>query len=107
MNENNDIDYYSMSDDRLLLFIGEFIRHHRLEQNITQSSLAKNAGLSRSTISLIENGQSTSLICIIKVLRILDLLYVLDSFKILNSISPMELIKLQKNKRKRSTGNLL
>ena len=37
-----------------------------------------------------------------QVLRVLDLLYIMDAFKINNEISPVEYVKLQKNKRQRA-----
>ena len=54
MTENYDIDYDAMSDERLLSLVGNFIKHHRIEKNIDQTDLAKDAGISRSTLSLMD-----------------------------------------------------
>jgi len=50
----------SSSDKGLTEQIGAFVRHHRIEQNKTQGELAKAAGISRSTLSLLERGDSHS-----------------------------------------------
>ena len=102
MNDNSYINWLSMSDKALIGTIGSFVQHHRLNQNKSQSSVAKDAGISRSTLSLLERGEKTTLSGLIQVLRVLDLLYVMDAFKINNEISPVEYVKLQKNKRQRA-----
>ena len=101
----NDISYTgwpSMSDKALMETIGTFIQHHRLNQNRSQSDVAEAAGISRSTISLLERGEKISLNSLIQVLRILDLLHIMDVFKVKDEISPIEYAKLQKNKRQRA-----
>lgn len=99
----NDIDYNSMSDDRLALMLGEFIKHHRIERNLSQDELGVAAGLSRPTISLMERGKSMSLNSIIRVLRVLDVLYVFEALQVPQAISPLEMLKIQEKKRKHSS----
>ena len=103
MTENYDIDYNAMSDERLLSLVGNFIKHHRIEKNIDQTDLAKDAGISRSTLSLMENGKPVMFPSIIRVLRVLDLLYIFDSFKVENVVSPMAMLKLQQKQRTRAS----
>lgn len=102
MNDNSYTDWHSMNDKALIKIIGEFIQHHRLNQNKSQSDIAKDANISRSTLSLLERGEKVTLSSLMQVLRVLDLLYVMDAFKINNQISPIEYAKLQKNKRSRA-----
>ncbi len=102
MNDNLATDWISMSDKGLINTIGLFIRHHRLNQNKSQANVAKDAGISRSTLSLLERGDNVSLGSLIKVLRVLDLLFIMNIFKIEKKISPIEYAKLQKNKRQRA-----
>ncbi|NRF37527.1 helix-turn-helix domain-containing protein [Pedobacter foliorum] len=98
----NDISYiHSNSDIAILKQIGQFIKEKRIEKNINQNSLADNAAISRSTLSLIERGDSISLVNLIKILRILDTLYVLERFRTEPQISPMLLAKEEQKKRKR------
>ena len=102
MNDNSYNNWVSMSDKALGGTIGNFIKHHRLNQNKTQDEVSVAAGISRSTLSLLERGEKVTLSSLIQVLRVLDLLHVMDIFQISNEISPIEYAKLQKNKRQRA-----
>jgi transcriptional regulator with XRE-family HTH domain len=102
MNDNSYIECMSMSDKSLMEIIGKFVQHHRLIQNKSQSNVAKDAGISRSTLSLLERGEKVALSSLIKILRVLDLLYVIDVFKVKEEISPIEYAKIQKNKKQRA-----
>lgn len=92
----------SMSDLALTQQIGAFVKHHRMEQNKTQSQLALEAGISRSTLSLLERGETVSLATLIQVLRVLDQLKVMDAFDVHEQISPLAMAKLQSRKRRRA-----
>ncbi len=94
----------SMSDKALALQIGTFVKHHRMEQNKTQDVLANTAGISRSTLSLLERGETVTLATLIQVLRVLDQLHVMEAFKIQQIMSPLILAKMEKNRRKRASG---
>jgi len=102
MNEISHIEWSSMTDKAMMETIGIFVQHHRLNQNKTQSVVAKDAGISRSTLSLLERGEKISLASLIQVLRILDLLHIMNVFKVKDEISPIEYAKLKKTRRKRS-----
>lgn len=102
MNDNSYIDWVSMSDKALSESIGAFIKHHRLNQNKTQDEVSVAAGISRSTLSLLERGETVTLSSFIQVLRALDLLYIMKTFELKEQISPIEYAKLQKNKRQRA-----
>ncbi len=91
-----------LSDKAILSEIGNFITQRRIQLQITQAELANKAALSRSTVSLMERGESISLNNLIKLLRILDALYVLHAFKVEEKKSPLALAKEeQKQFRKR------
>ncbi|MDD2634802.1 MAG: helix-turn-helix transcriptional regulator [Bacteroidales bacterium] len=94
----------SMNDKALAEHIGAFVKHHRLEQNKTQEVLASTAGISRSTLSLLERGETVTLASLIQVLRALDVLYVMEAFQVQQVVSPLALAKLERNKRKRASG---
>lgn len=102
MNDISYTDWTSISDKALMETIGAFVLHHRLNQNKSQSDVAKAANLSRSTLSLLERGEKIALNSLIQVLRVLELLHIMDVFKVKNEISPIEYAKLQKNKRQRA-----
>ncbi len=93
-----------MSDKALAEHLGAFVRHHRLEQNKTQEALAHAAGISRSTLSLLERGETVTLATFIQVLRVLDQLHVMDAFAVEPRISPLALARMQKEKRQRARG---
>ncbi|SRR5690554_4551860 len=102
----NDKSYIlNYSDTAILKEIGEFLKAKRLEQNLTQEEVATKAAMSRSTLSLVERGEGISLINLLKILRILDALYVLESFRLETQISPLLLAKEEENKRKRASKN--
>lgn len=102
MNDISYTDWSSMSDKALMETIGQFVQHHRLNQNKSQSDVAIAAGISRSTLSILERGEKIALSSLLQVLRVLDLLHVMDAFKVADEISPIEYAKLQKNKRQRA-----
>ena len=105
----NDLSYNNLkplTDTSLMKMIGEFIQHHRLNQNKSQAKVAKEAGISRSTLSLLERGQTVRMDSLIQVLRVLDLLHIMEVFKIEEQISPIAYAKLQKNKRKHASPQL-
>jgi transcriptional regulator with XRE-family HTH domain len=93
----------AMSDKALLQHIGNFVKHHRLDQNKSQEKLATDAGISRSTLSLLERGEPVALLTLIQVLRMLDKLNVLNEFTIEPTISPMMVAEMELKKRKRAS----
>ena len=101
MNEKSFTNWNSLSDKEISRYIGSFIKHHRVLQNKSQDDLATAAGISRSTLSLLERGENVTLISLIQVLRVLDKLSVLSIFQLREIISPLALAKLQKKTRKR------
>ena len=71
-----------LSDQAILPRIGNYVQHDRIKLNITQNDLAQRTAISRSTLSFIEPRENSSLLNLIKVLRILDALYVLKSLQV-------------------------
>ncbi|MBU2915959.1 helix-turn-helix domain-containing protein [Reichenbachiella agariperforans] len=96
------MDWYSMSDQAILEEIGSFIKEHRLQQNKTQGELAKEANISRSTLSLLEKGETGTVSILIQILRVLDQLHVLDKFHGTEQFSPLQLARLEQEKRQRA-----
>lgn len=100
------IEWHSMNDHSISKHIGLYIKHHRIEQNKTQEMLANAANISRSTLSLLERGETVTLATFIQVLRVLDLLHIMEIFTIHQTISPLALAKLERNKRKRASSKI-
>ena len=106
MNDIMDNNWYAMSDNRILQQIGEFVRHHRILQNRTQVVFAKEAGMSRSTLSLLERGETVTVATLIRVLRVLGQLQIIDEFMIIHQQpSPLLLAQAEKKKRQRATAS--
>ncbi|WP_127140802.1 helix-turn-helix domain-containing protein [Flagellimonas marinaquae] len=101
MNDNSHKKWYASSDKMLGKTIGNFIKHHRTEQRLTQSELANKANISRSTLSLLERGEAVTLSTLIRVLRVLNLLHIMDVFSINKTISPIALAKAERARRQR------
>ncbi len=83
---------------------GTFVKRHRLNQNISQNELSSAASISRFTLSLFERGEAVTLATSLRVLRVLELLYVLDAFKPVTHISPMQLAKVERQQRRRASN---
>lgn len=102
----NDFSYKlwsSYSDKALAQQIGAFVRHQRLQQNKSQEQLCREAGISRSTLSLLERGDSVTLSTLLQVLRILDKLDFMKAFSTEQPISPMLLLKEEKMRIQRAS----
>lgn len=96
--------WYSMSDKALSEVIGRFIKHHRLQKNLNQETVAQSANISRSTLSLLERGETVTVSTLLQILRTLELLHVMDVFEVKPQISPMHLAKMERERRKHASG---
>jgi transcriptional regulator with XRE-family HTH domain len=103
MTDFSNINWSSLSDNAILEQLGSFIKAERLGQNRSQSEVAEAAGISRSTLSLLERGEGVNLATLIQVLRVLDRLNALDGFQIEESIRPLELAKQKREQRQRAS----
>ena len=101
MSDKSVDNYTSMSDKLILKKLGNFVQYHRIQQKKTQQTLAEAAGISRSTLSLLERGEIVTLATFVQVLRVLDQLAVLEAFTINPIISPLQLAKIEQKKRQR------
>jgi len=104
MNDNSYNNWYAMSDRALNATIGTFIKHHRLQQNKSQTEVANAANISRSTLSLLERGETVTVATLIQVLRVLQLLHIMECFQVQKKVSPIALAKLEQEQRKRASG---
>jgi len=82
---------------------GKRLESIRLMQNISQQDLASKAGVSRRTISRMENGQGVSFNTLIRVMRALDLTNQLENLVPSLNIRPIERVK-QKQPRKHASS---
>ena len=96
--------WHSMSDPALIELLGKFIQQTRLQQNKTQQQVATAAGINRSTMVQIENGSGGTMISFVQILRALEQLQILEHFEVKQQISPLQLAKLEQNKRQRASS---
>jgi len=86
--------------------LGGRLKRERLNQNITQETLAKQAGISRRTLVAAEKGEGTTFETLIRLLRGLGKLGQLDQFMPEPPISPIQLAKLKGKVRQKASGKL-
>jgi transcriptional regulator with XRE-family HTH domain len=95
--------WYSMSDPAILKVLGNFIRRARLNQNRTQQDVSEAAGINRSTLVQIEQGNGSTLLSFIAVLRTLEQLHLLDVFEVKQELSPLQLAEIEMKNRQRAS----
>jgi transcriptional regulator with XRE-family HTH domain len=95
-----------ISDQAVLTGLGGRILQYRLNRNMTQEALAKEAGLSARTINRVEHGNSTQLSNLIRLLRSLGLLENMESLVPKPAISPIQQLKLHGKNRKRASSQV-
>jgi len=103
-------DIYMLSDMAIGQRMGERLRSVRLKQNITQQSLAEEAGVSLSSVKKIERGEIGSFETLLRVLRILGRLDVLSPLVEEEQLSPNEYYRFLNEsagkQRQRAVGKL-
>lgn len=92
-----------LTDEVILVELGERLAQRRLEFQLTQADLAEQAGVSKRTLERIEAGAPTQLSTLIRVLRVLDLLDRLDGLIPAGGPRPMDLLKLKGKERQRTS----
>ena len=101
---------YMLTDSAILAQIGEKLKAIRLKQNITQQNLAEEANVSLSTVKKIEKGEIGSFDSLIRLLRTLGKLDVLQQLVEEEQMSPSEyynMVQMSKtNQRKRAIGRI-
>ena len=84
--------------------LGRRLGYYRLNQNLTQQDLAREAGVGVNTVYRIEQGHSIQLSNLIRLMRVLGLT---DNFNQLIPVlpfSPVQQAKLGKEKRRRASA---
>ena len=83
--------------------IGQRLKQARLNQNQTQANISERAGVSRRTVMKAEQGNAT-LEEFIAILDALNMTNQLDNFLPVQTISPIQLLKLQGKTRQRASN---
>ena len=103
-------DIYMLADTVILSRIGNRLKTTRLKQNITQQSLSEAANVSLSSIKKMEKGEICSFDSLLRVLRILGKLDILQPLVEEEQLSPSEYYDLvhssQATMRQRAVGKI-
>lgn len=88
------IDYF-MTNEALLQYVGKQMRQMRINARLSQQQLAERAGVSRSTVTQVENGKGMKMESLVAILRALNKLEILNNFETQALVSPLLIAKLQ------------
>ena len=83
-----------LSNPQIEQELGKRLKNRRLEMNLSQEQVAKRSGLSRRTITAIENGGGSTLTSLIALLRALQALDTLENFLPDPGISPIAMTSM-------------
>lgn len=92
-------------DPTALAELGARLARLRLDQNLSQDDLAREAGVSKRTLHRMEHGHSAQMTNWVRVLRALGALGNLEQFLPAPAPSPMQLLKLQGKLRRRASSS--
>jgi putative transcriptional regulator len=96
-------DARDMTDPAVLAQLGERLARLRLQRNLTQAALAREAGVSTRTLIRLERGESSQVTSLIRVVRALGLLGNLDAFVPPPVPSPIEQLRSRAKERRRAS----
>ena len=98
-------DYQLATSEQIEAMLGQRLEAARLLRNINQSQLAQQAGVSRRTITRLENGHGVSLDTFIRVCSALGFADHLGNLLPANQISPVERVRRKGRERKRARSS--
>jgi len=94
----------TQTDEAILAEVGARIARRRLEYQLTQAALAKQAGIAKRTLERVEAGQTAQMNTIIRIFRVLDLLPKLDQMLPDSKPGPLEVMKGKGKTRQRASS---
>ena len=92
-----------LTDDAILVELGERISSRRLELQLTQAEAAEQAGIAKRTLERIEAGHSAQMSSLIRLLRVLDGLQGLEGTIPESGPRPMDLLRRKGKLRQRAS----
>ncbi|HVD03631.1 MAG TPA: helix-turn-helix transcriptional regulator [Candidatus Dormibacteraeota bacterium] len=93
------------TDQVVLAEIGERLARLRLDHNLTQAEVAKEAGISKITVERMEAGRPAELRSLVRVLRVLGELAGLNQLIPERLPSPIDSLRLRGRQRRRASGS--
>lgn len=101
-NNSPSIDFSLAPIPQIEAEIGRRLESLRLEQNISQADLAAEAGVSRRTVTRLENGGGISVETLIRIMRALGIASHLDALLPEPGIRPIDRVRLKGRQRQRA-----
>jgi transcriptional regulator with XRE-family HTH domain len=101
---NHKLDFSTSPSAAIAAVLCKRLEEIRLSKNISQAELAKQAGVSRSTMTRIADGQSLSLDSFIRVVKALGLADHLAALLPNPEVRPVELVRHEGQHRRRASG---
>jgi len=101
---NPKLDFSTSSSAAIAAALCKRLEEIRLSKNISQAELAKQAGVSRSTMTRVADGQSVSLDSFIRVVKALGLADHLTTLLPDPEVRPVELARHDGQHRRRASG---
>lgn len=93
-----------LTDTAVLRELGSRLAQHRVDAGLTQALLAHEAGVAKSTVERIEQGQATELGTLLRILRVLKLSAGLEALVPPPAASPIALRKNRGRPRRRASS---
>lgn len=93
-----------LTDDAVLAELGARIAGRRVELQLTQATVAEQAGIAKRTLERMEAGQTSQLSTLVRVLRVLGAASGLDGLIPESGPRPMDLLKQKGKVRQRASG---
>jgi putative transcriptional regulator len=100
----HNIDFSIASSDAIINALFQQIEQIRLSRNISQAALAKEAGVSRSTITRLASGENISVDSFVRVMQALGLADHLAALLPNPNVRPVERIRLEGTERRRASS---
>ena len=93
-----------ISDRASIQELGSRLARHRLNRNLTQATLAAQAGISLPTVQRIEQGNASQVSNLVRILRVLELLDNLDVLVPEPAASPIQQARMHGKLRRRASS---
>ena len=90
------MDLSTKTPDELQEELGRRLRANRISRNLSQSDLAGKAGVSLKTLKNLEHGNGSSVETLLRTLKGLDAVQVLEQIAPVPTVSPLALLKRTK-----------
>lgn len=95
-------DFSNAPSERVVAALGQRLDAIRLSRNITQATLARDAGVSRSTMTRLADGQGVSLDSFVRVVQALKLGEHLEALLPDADVRPVERLRFEGGERQRA-----